>query len=649
MPRIPLDALECRLSAPGFITTPKGSPDLVLTLWRTGDTWWPQVIATGLNALLHHGRITAQRKVDGQDVLEIDCPLGSDPWIPGGPLHLILNVGVNGTVVDGTIAGTWRGQAVSGSISGSMRSRRFQASAATPEVPPVLDAWRRAPAQARLPDFTDAGYRNGREPIPTPIGPMFRVEDFGAVADSGRDATAAIQAAIDAAVAGGGGVVLFPPGRFEIGLLDPDLCLFVHGPGVVLRGAGSGLHGTELFAHHPGQSPFPDKKWLSGIYPRHIRVQAWKRAGAMDADLAAPERIGGVASARRGERRLTMFDAGLLEVGQIVQLVYQDDDADSLAHALATPSTRLGSAYHGPHLRHYQQLLRITAIDDDVVEVDAPVRLDAETRWRPGLWTPGPRIHGCGIEGLRLTSAWEDAFVHHQDDLHDNGWDCIKLIGADDCWVRDVVCDSCTTAIGLGDCRACTIQDCRIVGNPGHNGFGVHGCSTGNLILRCDAARQMHAFAMNGTASGNVFCECSGHDPSGIDLHGSLSIANCFDHCHGLVLTGGGSPAALPPRHGRELVLWNCRLGSLNPYKPHRTLATAGDAISYPGLIAVGVHARGHAELTWHDAAGHHHTADRDDAWAHLWAINRAVRPGSLWRAQLAARFGAVPGHLGQP
>jgi hypothetical protein len=50
-----------------------------------------------------------------------------------------------------------------------------------------------------------------------PGSDWFNVEDYGAVHDGTTDDTAEIQAAIDAATAGGGGVIYFPPGVYIIG------------------------------------------------------------------------------------------------------------------------------------------------------------------------------------------------------------------------------------------------------------------------------------------------------------------------------------------------------------------------------------------------------------------------------------------------
>ncbi|MFA7014068.1 MAG: glycosyl hydrolase family 28-related protein, partial [Desulfobacterales bacterium] len=101
------------------------------------------------------------------------------------------------------------------------------------------------PTGNRLPDFSRAGYAMGDKPLPDVPGPVFDVaaSRFGAVPDDGKDDTAAIQAAIDAAGATGGGVVFLPSGRYEVHptVNAPFLC--IANSHVILRGQGSGPDG----------------------------------------------------------------------------------------------------------------------------------------------------------------------------------------------------------------------------------------------------------------------------------------------------------------------------------------------------------------------------------------------------------------------
>jgi hypothetical protein len=109
------------------------------------------------------------------------------------------------------------------------------------------------PVARNLPDFSYAGYEMSDLPLPQIDGPLFDVTHprFGAVADDGRDDTAAIQAAIDAAGAAGGGVVLVPEGRYEIHATPDGRFLRIAQDRIVLRGQGSGDNGTVLHLGAP--------------------------------------------------------------------------------------------------------------------------------------------------------------------------------------------------------------------------------------------------------------------------------------------------------------------------------------------------------------------------------------------------------------
>ena len=81
--------------------------------------------------------------------------------------------------------------------------------------------------------------------------PTFNVVDFGATADDATDDSAAIQAAIDAAYAAGGGIVVIPVGTFYVSgdLSNPSRgCIEVRS-NVTLTGAGAGDTVLKLIDH----------------------------------------------------------------------------------------------------------------------------------------------------------------------------------------------------------------------------------------------------------------------------------------------------------------------------------------------------------------------------------------------------------------
>lgn len=96
-------------------------------------------------------------------------------------------------------------------------------------IPPYTGA-RLLPADRAL-DWSNAGYREGLAPIPTPPT-KYNVRSFGAKGDGATDDTAALEAVVKAANANPG-VIFFPPGVY---ILRRTLTL-VRG-NTVLRGAG---------------------------------------------------------------------------------------------------------------------------------------------------------------------------------------------------------------------------------------------------------------------------------------------------------------------------------------------------------------------------------------------------------------------------
>src|SRR5688572_24495292 len=79
---------------------------------------------------------------------------------------------------------------------------------------------RRAPLSG-LPDWSKAGYRGG-QPVPAGGGTVYQATSYGVVANDGQDDSAALQSAIDAIRAAGGGsftaprVLVLPSGTINI-------------------------------------------------------------------------------------------------------------------------------------------------------------------------------------------------------------------------------------------------------------------------------------------------------------------------------------------------------------------------------------------------------------------------------------------------
>ncbi|MBE7560836.1 right-handed parallel beta-helix repeat-containing protein [bacterium] len=132
------------------------------------------------------------------------------------------------------------------------------------------------------PDWRYAGVPGG---IPD-ASVVANIEDFGAVAGDGNDDRPAIVAAIDAAVAAGGGAVAFGEGVYHL-----DAPVVITRDNIVLRGAGMDQtkivfrympHGVEFFSPRAGESLGPD---------HYIEVHAAPRGGISSFKLESEGRL----------------------------------------------------------------------------------------------------------------------------------------------------------------------------------------------------------------------------------------------------------------------------------------------------------------------------------------------------------------------
>lgn len=609
---------------------------LMVTLWRERGAWEERGDAAGLTSMIHSVKVSGG---DGSgDVLNLELTVDfhPDPWRVGGRgRYSIALKQESAEVWSGTYTGTFQGTrlsplAVSGGVQAHCSAPFTVACPLPSEVPAVLQEWLSKGPAGRLGDWTRCGETG--DAIAEGPSQRFRVQDFGAHPDTGRDTTMQIQAAINACAAAGGGIVEFPPGRFELALDRDDTCLEISHDHVRLVGAGSGPGGTLIYAHRPGRSDDIKKPWRAGRFPRFLHI------GHKPASILSEQPITGEVVARlcggetRGMTTLSISE-GKVEPG--VYLLEQEELEDySLGSVLTAPSGRRGANWKKagrPLVRHF---VRILSVNNGCAQLDVPLAFQLEARWKPKL-RKLPLIRGCGVSHLRIATAWDSFFEHHRDDLHDDGWDAINLDQTAGCHFHDLVFESVTTAIGMSDAFANRIENCRITGNPGHNGFCIGGGSTRCLLKGNHLGRQMHAVNLSSTICQNAIVDCEGDEPSGIDFHGSAGLDTLIDGLVGCVCTGGGSPENIPPRHGPGLVFWNWRCGSFHPYKAWKVRTCALDAQEMPGFILVGAHGRRPLYVLDHN--GQKVVLSEGNAtgpWGTVELMDRRVSPKSLWAFQ---------------
>ena len=389
-----------------------------------------------------------------------------------------------------------------------------------------------------LVDFSYAGYAAGlRREGPSADATVFAAADFGlgllgdGRADPEIDATASIQAAVDAAAAAEGGIVQLPPGQIRV-----DDVLSIQASGVVLRGAGSDV--TELvFTRSEGMS-----------HRAHLTIGATPTLGP-DLPLTADADIGAV------EIRLA---AGLAPTpGAEVVLGFVITPEFVEAHGM--------NGTWGAFNETWQPFAWRTVVDvreeagAAIVTLDVPLREPHLPAHGASVRVVNEQIRDVGVESLAVSNAvaWDQAWANDQ--VH-----AIAIRGARDAWVRDVrsfaspsgeapeelyVPHLQSSGVLVFQSRHVTIRDVHLA-NAQHRGGGGNGylfeIRQSNEILTVDstAARGRHNFIQNwgfGT-SGCVWLRVESRGsaqtlapelpievPAASEFHHSLATANLID------------------------------------------------------------------------------------------------------------------------
>lgn len=426
-------------------------------------------------------------------------------------------------------------------------------------------------------DFSYAGYRRGEEFIPTITGPLFPVTDYGADPTGATDSTVAIQSAINAATAAGGGVVTLPSGEFRISPQGTNsYCLRISSSNIVLRGAGTGL--TFLL----NTSPTMNGKAVIQVSPS-------------SATTGTPQNI--TANLPGPTHRIPVENAGNFSRGNIVRIQW-NFTSDWVAEN--NQQTWWGTSQPSSAI-YFRE---VTATDPAAgwIEVDVPTRYWIKTRDTPTVRTVSGLLRNVAIESLSIGnvqhtgSGWGEAdYTDPTKAAYDThaSW-LIRFQNVRDSWIRSVhsyqvatntrTCHMLSNGILLGTCMRITLENCQMrrpqYGGGGGNGYMYRLQNSNECLLKnCLADFSRHGFVIShaGT-SGNVFHQCEDRETgraigssstgyttsgSGSDNHMHFSHSNLWDQCHAhnsfytahhRLLNGGTTPHGVTSAHA---VYWN--------------------------------------------------------------------------------------------
>lgn len=256
-----------------------------------------------------------------------------------------------------------------------------------------------------LHDFSYAGYRNG-ESAPgqdPPATVIDVVADHGADASGATDSTTALQAALDAAAALGGAVVLVPAGLYRV-----DGRLALTSSNTILRGVGaddSRLWFTR-FAAMDGDA--------------HLRVGASPALGsdvALDNDAPARATI------------VDVVDATDFAPGDDIAIGWEVSPEFIAEHDM----DGTWMAFNGTWQVFFRRTVRAVDPANGEIEIDVPLRYPALARDHASVRAVSGLLREVGIEDLGIANAvgWDDAWSQNQ--VY-----AVEMSGVADAWIRGV-------------------------------------------------------------------------------------------------------------------------------------------------------------------------------------------------------------------
>ncbi len=422
--------------------------------------------------------------------------------------------------------------------------------------------YKATPNGDKIMDFSHAGYMGGGVALPSV--PVARtVKPSG-----GNEDTPHIQEAIDAVSAlpakdGFRGAVLLSPGEFIC-----SQTIYLATSGVVLRGSGSGVHGTTIrmigekhcaiiigerrsARIRDGENPPPG----DGSDPRQPTKTSLLRTTITDAYVPSGARTFGVGDIRKFNVGDTIVikrptTAAWLKVMQL----------DNLKRD-GRPQTSIRAGRTGDVER------RITAIDGNKVTVDVPLTDSYDAKY---LNPPGTEVTRSNMSSAVAQAGIEALHIQCpplEIKYSDAPYSAIR-VGGDDCWVNDVYCEETMNSTAVTG-RRVTLRQVFVTHTYPNLGaskpadFSIQGCQV--LIDRCKASGGNTYFVWTGSlvAGPNVVLNSSfsGYG-SRLQPHQRWATGLLFDNCR---IPDGGidfmNRGVAGSGHGWTMgwgVAWNC-------------------------------------------------------------------------------------------
>ncbi len=407
--------------------------------------------------------------------------------------------------------------------------------------------------QAVLNDYSYTGYHFSEKEIPdVSTWNTISVLDYGAVVNDNDYDDTAIVAAIAAAEASTvPTVVYFPAGRYKVSSTQTENSpIFIRGSHIVLKGAGSGVEGTEIFVDKRGNHPYRFEFKPASTPNTKITNTAAKRI-------------------LKGDFEIEVVSTSGLIVGQTVELYHQGGQNLEANMPGLTYNSIWNVAKNNRGIRTLEKHI-ITKIEGNKVTFKNPVQYTITAEFTGAQLNLYETIEEVGVEDILFTSDWlnyPEDYKHHANDIVDYGWRALKLTNVKNSWVRNCEFKDWNEMLQISTSIGVTVKDIVCSGKKGHTSYyAIY--SYGVLFENCrdivdqglsrDNVKGMgHGPGMRWSTTSTVFSNCQMQFDQSIDCHGYHPYGNLLENVYGGCFRANGGAHNSYPNSGPYLTFWN--------------------------------------------------------------------------------------------
>lgn len=443
-----------------------------------------------------------------------------------------------------------------------------------------------------LPDFSYAGYHNGEMKIPLSGGKIFNASDYGVISDDGLDDSKALKKAIQEVSKADGKVTLqLPAGR----IIVSDI-IYLERSEFVIRGAGTGEEGTELYFPRPLMYtedpaeleelreyliefdkrqrekennidlPFSQYAWSGGyIWTKvpNTRVKSYLQKYDTPSKVLA-----NITSGKRGDFILEASEIKDLKIGDVVELQLFNKDGENgelISDLYKNKSLKIGSHHWDfPDLPLVKQQVKILKIDGNKITINTPLTVAIKASYKAQL-VEWKHLKEVGIENVKITFPNAPRVAHHVE----QGFNAIYLTRVYNSWVKNVVIENADSGIITEEIANVTMSD--IVTRGEHYAhYTVMMQGTYNVLAEGIKVynKAVHPLSFNTFATKSVYSNCEVFVDPILDQHSGANHQNLFDNIQVHIspnsdrsypLFAGGGAGYWKPSHGSFSTFWNIK------------------------------------------------------------------------------------------